>query len=198
MFFIILTIIAIIALIIVILYYSKIEVEIKNLDISTLRKKEQKISGSYEVVIKFIILKNWKIAQRKITKEKIKNIKALNKIKNLDINIIKNKKFNIELKDIISNLKIELKKLDFYLEIGIEDAALTAILVGIVSTIIGVFLRNKITIKDKYEIRPIYIQKNLLNLKLNCIFRIKLIKFISEILKEQNLIKNQQIENKAN
>lgn len=190
MFFIIATIIIIIILLVVLLlYYSKIEIEIKNLDISTLREKEHRINENYEIIIALVIVKKWKIIKRKMTKAKIGNIKSLKKIKDLDIEFIKNKKSNIKFKNIISDLKLEINKLDFYLEIGVEDAALTAISVGIVSSILGVFLRNKITVKDKFEIKPIYIQKNLINLKLNCIFQIQLVKFIHDFFKKEKLIK---------
>ena len=73
-----------------------------------------------------------------------------------------------------------------HIEIGTEDAALTAISVGIISSIIGILLKDKITPKDKFEIQPIYIQKNLINLKLNCIFTIDLMHYIyKNILKER-------------
>ena len=70
----------------------------------------------------------------------------------------------------------------------------TAISVGIVSTIIAILLKDKITKKDKYEVKPIYMQKNLINLKLNCIFRIDLMHYIYKQFKS-NILKGRRDKN---
>lgn len=186
MFFIILGIIGIIMILILAIYNSKIEIEIKNLDISTLREKGKKINSSYEIFVAFIIFEKWKIIKRKINKTNLKKIKSSKKLKDIDIKLRGNKNFDIEFENIINDLNLEIDKLDMQLEIGIEDAAITAISVGVISSILGIFLRDKITSRDKFEITPIYIQKNFINLKLNCIFRIKIIHYIiNNILKER-------------
>lgn len=184
MFFIIITIV--IVIILLGLYHSKIEIGIKNLDISTLRKKENIINKNYEITFALAIFNKWKIIKLKIKKDKLKQIRKSKIIQGLDIKYLKNKKAPNGIKDIIKELEIEIEKLELYVEIGIEDAALTAISVGIVSTIIGILLKDKITTKDRFEIKPIYMQKNLINLKLNCIFTIDLMHYIyKNILKER-------------
>ena len=50
---------------------------------------------------------------------------------------------------------------------------MTAISVGIISTILGIILK-----RQKFEILPVYQEKNVLNVKFNCIFRINLIHYI--------------------
>lgn len=168
------------------IYKSKIEIEIKNLDISTMRQNI--INKNYEIIIALVIFNKWRIIKLKITKDKIKKIRKSKMIKRLDTKLLKNKKTNKSIIQTIKELKIEIKKIEMQIEIGLEDAALTAISVGIVSGIIGILLKDKITAKDKYEIKPIYIQKNLINLRLNCIFRIDLMHYIYKQLKN-NILK---------
>ena len=93
----------------------------------------------------------------------------------------------------MKELKVEIKKIEMHIEIGTEDAALTAITVGIVASIVGIMLRNEVTENDKFEIQPIYMQKNLINLKLDCIIRIDLIHYIyKSILKKERGKKNER------
>ncbi len=193
MFFIIIIIITlVIGILSRIIYSSKIEIEIKNLDISTTRQNI--INKDYEIMISLVILKNLKIIKFKIKKDRIKNIQRNKAIKNLDVKFLKSKKAPKGITSIIKELKIEIRKLEMYIEIGIEDAALTAISVGIVSTIIAILLKDKITKKDKYEVKPIYMQKNLINLKLNCIFRIDLMHYIYKQFKS-NILKGRRDKN---
>lgn len=190
MFFIIsIIIVLVIGILLAIIFNSKIEIEIKKLDISTIRKK--KISEDYEIVISLVILKRIKIIKFKINKDRIRNLQKSKAIKKLDVKFLKSNKKPKGITSAIKELKIEIKKLEMHIEIGIEDAALTAISVGIVSTIVAILLKDKITRKDKYEIKPIYMQKNLINLKLNCIFRIDLMHYIYKQLKN-NILKGRR------
>lgn len=186
--FLIISTIAIIIVGIVILgiYNSKVEVEIKNLDISTQREKPNIINDNYEIIVSLAIFNKWKIIKLKIRKDKIKEIRKSKIIKRLDTKFLKNKKVQKGITKRIKELQIEIKKIEMYIEIGTEDAALTAISVGVVSSIIGILLKDQITMNDKFEIQPIYMQKNLINLKLNCIFRIDLMHYIyKNIFKER-------------
>ncbi|MCI8699804.1 MAG: DUF2953 domain-containing protein [Clostridia bacterium] len=190
MFFIVsIIILLVVGILLAIIFNSKIEIEIKNLDISTIRKDI--INKDYEIIVSLVILKKLKIIKFKIKKDKIRNIQRSKAIKNLDVKFLKRNRAPKGITSIIKELKIEIKKLEMYIEIGIEDAALTAISVGILSTIIAILLKDKITKKDKYEIKPIYIQKNLINLKINCIFRIHLMHYIYKQLKN-NILKGRR------
>ena len=73
----------------------------------------------------------------------------------------------------MQNVDIDVKKIDLYVQISTQDAALTAILVGIISSILGVILR-----KPKYQIIPIYSNKNSLKIKLDGIFSVYLMQYI--------------------
>ncbi len=187
MFFIITTIVlAIIVIIALGIYNSKIEIEIKDLDISTLREKNNIIDKNYKIIVSLAIFNKWKIIKLKVKKDRIRDIREIKIIKKIDMQFLKNNKKTKGIAKAIKELQIEIKELEMHIEIGTEDAALTAISVGIISSIIGILLKDKITPKDKFEIQPIYIQKNLINLKLNCIFTIDLMHYIyKNILKER-------------
>ena len=170
MFFILLILIL---LAVITIWNSKLEIAIENLDISTERKG--KVKKDFNIYIGIII---WnKIELLKINSKKLKNRKinigaVLEKAKQLEEK--SNKTVVItELIKSLKHAKFEIKKANVRLELGTEDAAVTAILVGIVSSILGIILR-----KQKFQILPIYQDKNILKLKLDCIFRINLIHYI--------------------
>ena len=160
MFFIITTIVlAIIVIIALGIYNSKIEIEIKDLDISTLREKNNIIDKNYKIIVSLAIFNKWKIIKLKVKKDRIRDIREIKIIKKIDMQFLKNNKKTKGIAKAIKELQIEIKELEMHIEIGTEDAALTAISVGIISSIIGILLKDKITVKDKFEIQPIYIQK---------------------------------------
>ena len=104
-----------------------------------------------------------------------------NKIKKLEKKLIlKDVKFDVNVFDVLKNLKIIFEELNLKVEIGTENSALTSIIFGIVSGIIPFVLRNQIKNieKQKIDIKPIYLNQNLLNIELNCIFNIKMIHII--------------------
>ena len=69
----------------------------------------------------------------------------------------------------IDRIKLEVK-------LGIEDSALTAIVFGIISTFLNVYLRK---IPEKHiNIKPIFKNYNLLELNLNIVLSITLIRMI--------------------
>lgn len=169
MFFILLFII----LVSIIIWNSKIQINISNLDISTERKEI--IKKNLEIYISLIAFNKIEILKIDARKLKSKNI-------NLGTVLEKAKKLQIQrntrglLKDLalsLKDFKFEIKKANLELGLGTENAATTAILVGIIGSILGIILKGQ-----KIEIKPIYQDENILNLKLNCIFRVNLIHYI--------------------
>lgn len=169
MFFILLFLI----LLIVIILNSKLQITIENLDISTERK--EKIKKDFEIYFEIIIFNKIKIF--KINAKRFKN-------KKLDFNEIIEKAKKISKKSSekelaissiksLKDLQIVIIKANLNISLGTEDAATTAISVGVLASILGIILK-----KQKFEIMPIYQNKNILNIKLNCIFRIDLIHYI--------------------
>lgn len=169
MFFILLFLI----LLVVIVLNSKLQIKIYNLDISTERK--EKIKKDFELyleIITFNKIKIFRINAKKLQSKKINMGTLLEKAKKIEETTDKKELIENGLKS-LKNLQLEIKKAELKAEIGTEDAALTAISVGIIASVLGIILK-----KQKFEIMPIYKDKNILNIKLNCIFRINLIHYI--------------------
>ena len=96
----------------------------------------------------------------------------------------KEKKLDFKMIAQLKKLKINFKSLNFVVNIGTEDAAVTALTTGALATSIGIALRSILNLnKDNYfKVIPIYQNKNLLKIDFNCMFEIKLINIIYTIL----------------
>lgn len=170
----------VIAIISILLIYSKLVIEIKELDIVNTKIGKFKVVISLELFNKIKWLK-LTIDDKKIAKLKNNTkLKALDKILNAkilkqykDFRQIKNlKKITRELK------KIKIEKIRIKLTIGTENPAVTALTVGTLSTALSIILA-KITTLPAYKIKPIYINKNYTHLSINCIIAIKMVHIIS-------------------
>lgn len=180
--------IAVILLLILSIICSKIEIKIENIDISTNRAKGKKIDENYKIQIAILAFYKIRILKIKIDQEKIKKVTSNPKLKTINTDMIKNIKPKIKFNTILKDLKLELISLNLKLEIGVEDAGVTAIIVGIISTILGLILCKETYKKSEniFNIIPIYSSENILKMKLNCIFTINLIHYIyKNIFKER-------------
>ena len=174
----------------VMLVFSKIIIEIENLRFTSHNSKH--LNDTYKVIIKVKVFGIIPILKKVYDKNKINDInKKLDiskKIKKIDINkIIENlKEDNILNKNLIKKFikdMFEIIKIDFKIELGTENAAITAIIIGILSVLISIVLRNKITNTNlqRYKIIPKYCNHNLINIDISGIFGIKVIHIINII-----------------
>lgn len=177
-FFFIFVIILLILFAILIVYTSRIGIEIKNLEIDTEKPNGKKINEQSEIYVYILIFRKIKILKKDIRKMKKTSFKIKNK--NIDFKILKKKNIKINYKELLQNIDIDIEKLDLYAQIGTQDAALTAILVGIVSSTLGVILK-----KPKYKIVPIYKNRNLIKVKLECIISVYLMQYIYKLIRER-------------
>lgn len=162
----------------VIIGNSKVEIKINNLDMSTVRK--EKLNSNYKIHINLIIFNKIKIFGKEIKKVKFKkqNLDRLyNTVKSIEGKEASKVSFTNLIKT-IKKLQIETKQLNLKIELGTEDAAISAILVGIISSVLGIILKNQMSKEQQFEVIPLYIKQNILNLKLDGIFRINLIHYI--------------------
>ena len=174
----------------VMLVFSKIIIEIENLRFTSHNSKH--LNDNYKIIIKLKAFGIIPILKKVYDKNKINDInKKLDiskKIKKIDINkVIESLKEDNKLnKDLIKKFikdMFEIIKMDFKIELGTENAAITAILIGILSTLISIALRNKITNTNlqRYKIIPKYSNYNLINIDISGIFGIKVIHIINII-----------------
>ena len=174
-FFILLLIIIILVILGIIIHTSKIGIDIENLIINTEMPKGQKINKESKIYVYLLIFGKIKLFKKDIKKMKQPNLKLENN--NIDIKIIKNKELKIDYKELLKNIDVDIKKVDLNAQIGTQDAALTAILVGILSGLLGIILK-----KPQYDVRPIYSNKNFLKMKIECIISVYLMQYIYKLI----------------
>lgn len=167
---------------IILINYSTLQIDIK--EIIVINKKIEK----FKVIMSLKLFNKIKWLKITLDNKRLKNIrssarlKAFNKI--LDTKILRKYKESKQilikdLKHVLSNLnKVNIENISIESKLSTEDAAITAISTGIISSFLGIFLARKIS-NPKYKIEPIYINKNYLYLSINCIITIKLVHIIS-------------------
>ena len=172
----ILIIFLIIFFLLLILMSINVKIEIENLKVIV-----PKINGRYtnkesKILLKIYILKIIKIAEINLKKINLKNEKFKNKIQSQ----IKQEKFNINAINFLKNNNYILEKMNLKIIVGTEDAAITAIGVGIIASLISIFFHNKIfdINKQKYEVLPIYENKSILKIEFDGIFTFKIANII--------------------
>lgn len=148
-----------------------IKFEIENLKINLPKFQKKITNNDSKVSLKIYILKKIKIAEINLKKIDFKDEKVKNKIqKQLGKNNL-----NLDTIKLLKNINYIVEKLKLIINVGTEDSAITAISVGIIYTVISIFLNKKV--KDlreiKYEIKPIYNNKNMLDIKLDSIISLK-------------------------
>lgn len=160
------------------------EFKIRNLDfmIENINKKHVNDNFIFTLYLKLFRIPVLKVDVTKATFRKNKVKIEINKMKQK----IRQKEKKLDFKMIaqLKKLKINFKSLNFMVNIGTEDAAVTALTTGVLATSIGIALRSILNLnKDNYfKVIPIYQNKNLLKIDFNCMFEIKLINIIYTIL----------------
>lgn len=156
-----------------------------------------KILPTYRIYVKIYILKKIKIKEKTLKKGDLENKKSLKKLydkfKREDVNNIYSIK-KIQLKDIKNIVRL----MDFNLSIKIdtENAALTAILVGMLDGIVPNLLNYFFELNKRinFSITPIYQNKNQITLYFDGIFEFDLIHIINIykvlMVKERKGVKN--------
>ena len=160
-------------LVVIAIHTSKIGIEVQNLVIDTEKPKGERINKDSKIFLYLIIFGKLKLFKKDVRNTKRKDIKFLNK--DLDIKLLKDKDIKLDYNEVFKS--IDIKKIDLNIQIGTEDAALTAVLVGILSGILGVIIR-----KPKYQVVPIYVGKNLLKINLEGIITIDLMQYIYKLI----------------
>ncbi len=167
---------------ILLIIFSKLKIEVINFRFTSQQKRH--INEDYKVIIKLMILSKIPILKVNITKTKLEKMKLKEKVKSIDIDILNNKnKFDKKVFKALRESNINISKFDLKVEIGTENASMTSIIVPAISTVIAILLQRKI---KKFEnqtfiMKPVFINKNLINMVFSGIFEIKMIHIINII-----------------
>ena len=168
-------ILVIFTILIIAIHTSKIGIDIENLIIDT--DAEEKINEDGKIYVYLLLFNKIKLFRKNVRNIPMKDVKF--EASDFDIKILKNKDIKINYLELIQNINIDIRKIDLDLQIGTENAGITAILVGILSGILGIIIK-----KPKYQILPIYANRNLLKINLNGIFTIYLMHYIYKFIKD--------------
>ena len=173
-----LAIIILIIIITLLVSISTLRIEVKNFEASNYNNVKNK---KYEIKISLVIFNKIKWISFTLNNEKI-----LKMYKSIDFN-------KINIKDIESNLKFEdlkelkklqlkVSKLNMKLKVGTEDVIFTSYLIAILSSAIAIILPHIVSTNNKenykYHLEPLYYNKNLYEIKLNCIIEVKMVHII--------------------
>lgn len=178
-------IILFLALLILVITLSTLQIRIKKANISNMNLG--KIEYDYLFFIELKFLNKLKIIQIAIDKEKVSKLSKKFKLKEkIDIKKVEkgipNKKARKKLQE-----KLDIKLNEFHLkaEIGTYDVIITSAIIAVISSVIGIVMAKLIDNYKKekygYTIMPIYKNKNVINLSLNCIIQVKMVHIISII-----------------
>lgn len=167
-------ILVIFTILIIAIHTSKIGIDIKNLIIDT--DAEEKINEDGKIYVYLLLFNKIKLFRKNVRNIPMKDVKF--ETSDFDIKIFKNKYIKINYLELIQNINIDIKNIDLNVKIGTEDAGITAILVGILAGTLGIIIK-----KPKYQILPIYANRNLLKINLNGIFTIYLMHYIYKFIK---------------
>lgn len=167
-------ILVIFTILIIAIHTSKIGIDIKNLIIDT--DAEEKINKDGKIYVYLLLFNKIKLFRKNVRNIPMKDVKF--ETSDFDIKIFKNKDIKINYSELIQNINIDIKNIDLNVNIGTEDAGITAILVGILAGILGIIIK-----KPRYQILPIYANRNLLKINLNGIFTIYLMHYIYKFIK---------------
>ena len=144
----------------------------------------------YSFFIELYFLDKIKIFSLMINPEKLEKLnKKMNletKIKQVNFSKIKNELPNKnEIKELVKKLKIKLDEFHLILQIGTEDVIITSAIVTGIASILGIILakliKNYNDEKYRYEIMPVYKNKNMVKLSFDCIIKVKMIHIINII-----------------
>ena len=161
------------------IFSINIKFEIANLKITIPKIKKKYTNNDSKVTLKIYVFKKIKIAEINLKKVDFKNEKVRNKIQTQ----FKENPLNFDTVKFLKNLNYIFEKLDLKIYIGTEDAAITAIGVGLCYIIISNFLKEKIKEykNTDYNIFPIYQNKNILKIEIDSIIIFKMESIINII-----------------
>mgnify|MGYP006908484771 FL=1 len=190
-------IICILIFLVLLITFSTIRIQVENFEASNI--ENMKKPKNYKIKIALYLFNKIKWIWISLDDKKIQKISQKSKWNEVDI-----KKY-VDVKDIklVKKLSPKISFLNLKVKLGTFDILTTTYLVAILSTFIAVLLPYTIKKYKKenyyYEILPVYSDKNLYEIKLNCIIEEKMVHIISivyALLKKRRVDKNERTSNR--
>ena len=203
--------------------FSNIRLKIENFEMSNIPKVQEKLKGieendekekrinkenkqagenKYKVEVALYFLGKIKWIATNLNNERMEKVYNKIQLEKIDLKKIR-KDFELENFKEIKKVKPKIILLDLKVNLGTEDVIITSFLVFLISTIIGIILPYTIKKyeKDKYnyEIKPVYANKNVYEIKFDGIFELKMVHIINIIyifLKRRRVDKNGKSSNR--
>lgn len=177
----------------ILIVFTTIQIHIENIRLEIPKKNERNINKKYKITIKLYIFEKINYFKLDITKYKMEKRVIRKNIEKLKKKIEKDKN-NFDMKQIskLRKMNIKIQKINLKMVLGTEDTAQNAIIVGTISSIIAIIMgllseKKILAIGEgkenqiNWKIIPLYQNRNLLNIDLNCIISFKLIHIINAI-----------------
>ena len=177
----------------ILIVFTTIQIHIENIRLEIPKKNGRNINKKYKITIKLYMFEKINYFKLDITKYKMEKRVIRKNIEKLKRKIEKDKN-NFDMRQIskLRKMNIKIQKINLKMVLGTEDTAQNAIIVGTISSIIaiimGVLSEKKILAMGdgkenqiNWKIIPLYQNRNLLNIDLNCIISFKLIHIINAI-----------------
>ncbi len=177
--------------------FSTIRIQVENFEASNM--ENMKKPKDYKIKIALYLFNKIKWIWISLDDKKIQKISQKSKWSEVDI-----KKY-VDVKDIklVKKLSPKISFLNLKVKLGTFDILATTYFVAILSTFVAVLLPYTIKKYKKenyyYEILPVYFDKNLYEIKLNCIIEEKMVHIISivyALLKKRRVDKNERTSNR--
>lgn len=191
----------VLSLLVFLLLWSTIRIQVKDLEIGNLNKKEQ---SHYTIGIEFYFLDKFKFLKKEITARQIRKNHWIKKLEDIPWKTLE-KEEQLSIKEGISllkDLKMKITKFVLRVDIGTEDAILTSYLVAFIASMIGILLPHVVEeayfSKCTYIINPIYRDQNCYHIALDSIIRVKIVHiiYIIYILIQKGSKKNERTSNR--
>lgn len=190
-------IICILIFLVLLITFSTIRIQVENFEASNM--ENMKKPKNYKIKIALYLFNKIKWIWISLDDKKIQKISQKSKWNEVD------KKKYVDVKDIklVKKLSPKISFLNLKVKLGTFDIVATTYLVAILSTFVAVLLPYTIKKYKKenyyYEILPVYSDKNLYEIKLNCIIEEKMVHIISivyALLKKRRVDKNERTSNR--
>lgn len=170
-------ILVIFILLIIVTIFSSIEIHIKNIRISSYELPKIHLNKDYKIIITLKLFGKIGFFKLSLGKTQLTEKKLLNKIEQRVIK--KSDDFKSGLSRLLKLIKLsKVENLNLDIKIGLEDAAINAILIGVISTIVPIILRNNADrSKTFWNVNPVYNQ-NSLKINLDTTISLKLLNIL--------------------